>query len=80
MNVMKIFHINLLLTKQCSRVGIPLEQKSVYLKSHDFGALRALLTLKLFTFYIPVLTGYRSLLMRVEFRTAITPAGRLCDR
>ena len=47
-------------------------QRSAYLKSHDFGALRALLTLKLFTFYIPVLTGYRPLLMRVKFRTAIT--------
>ena len=46
-------------------------QRSAYLKSHDFGALRALLTLKLFTFYIPVLTGYRPLLMRVKFRTAI---------
>ena len=30
------------------------------------------MTVKLFTFYILVLTGYRSLLMRVEFRTAIT--------
>ena len=41
-------------------------------QSYEFGAERAQLTVKLFTFYILVLTGYRSLLIRVEFRTAIT--------
>ena len=41
-------------------------------KSRLWCTKGTILNLKLFTFYIPVLTGYRPLLMRVKFRTAIT--------
>ena len=69
---MKIFHINLLTYEAMFTSWNPTgAEVSLSIKSR-LRCSKGTLTLKLFPFYILVLTGYRSLLMRVEFRTAIT--------
>ena len=52
-------------------------EASLSIKSRLLCSKGTLLTVKLFTLYILVLTGYRSQLMRAEFRTAMTRATSL---
>ena len=73
MNLIIIFHINLLTSEAMFTGWNPtVAEVSLSIKSRLWCSKGTIDRKAQFTFYILVLTGYRLLLMRVEFRTAIT--------